>query len=763
MSDSKRYIIDTNVLIDNPNAIENLLDDNKNTVIIPVNVLKELDNLKSDNKIGHLVRTAVNNIIKHHSNNEIKFLNFNGDLYDSPDGRILHEIVSTTSVDLQDSIFLSNDKVFSLFSKLAFDQNNKNITVEEYKNTQEYISDPKLFTGVLNSDNPNDNQVKASNFFTWDKSKGILNFNSIDGVRDTNINSSPHAPWKLKYRHWTQYMALDLLLNDDIELVSIQGSAGYGKAQPLDSKILTPNGWVKMGNLKVGDIVSTPDNKTSRIIGVYPQGEVDIFKVIFNDGTETECCKEHLWKVRTYSNNKYQVKTLNDIMGDLYVKQASGDIRLKYFISPLECSYMEEKEVPIHPYLLGVLLGDGSFRNNIKITTEDIEIIDECKKYITEDLSLEKVNTREIEYKIIKNTNRYTNSMIDILRDLNLWDKLSYDKFIPEDYLINSEQNRLELLHGLMDTDGYVASGDEKSKEVSFCSTSHKLCLGVISLVRSLGGKATIYEKNTYCYTEGYEKEGAPAWVVNINFSNHIIPFKLKRKVDRFNSLNKYPVSKGIKKIEFVGKKFAQCIEIDHPEHLYITDDFIVTHNTMATLACALYLTLEKKKYDKIIFIKSNVQIGIELGFLPGNLDEKLEPYNQYIKELLFKLHNMRNAKRVFFGDPKNKQLDDNVFQIIPLNFIRGMNIDNSFVIIDECQNLSRSEIKTILTRMGENVKCALLGDTSQIDAPKLNEHNNALSVLVRELISNPSYAHMVLTGKHSRGPICDMILNSEI
>ena len=315
-----------------------------------------------------------------------------------------------------------------------------------------------------------------------------------------------------------------------------------------------------------------------------------------------------------------------------------------------------------------------------------------------------------------------------------------------------------------MDTDGYVSDGVKKSKELSFCNTSYKLCQNVMELVRSLGGKATIYEKKTYCYTEGYEKDGAPAWVVNINFSNHIIPFKLKRKVERFNNLKKYPVSKGIKKVEYLGKKFAQCISIDHPDHLYITDDFIVTHNTYTTLAAALYLVLEKKQFKKIIFIKSNVQIGLELGFLPGNLEEKLEPYNEYIKELLFKLDQGRSThNNIFEGPPINKKLNDEKFKIIPLNFIRGTNIDDAFVIIDECQNLSKSELKTILTRMGENVKCILMGDTSQIDNPKLNEYNNGLSVVVRNLINKPNYAHMQMTGKHSRGPICDMVLNSEI
>jgi PhoH-like ATPase len=95
--------------------------------------------------------------------------------------------------------------------------------------------------------------------------------------------------------------------------------------------------------------------------------------------------------------------------------------------------------------------------------------------------------------------------------------------------------------------------------------------------------------------------------------------------------------------------------------------------------------------------------------------------------------------------------------------FLRGMNIENAVVIVDEMQNLSRGETRALLTRMGEGVKCICLGDTRQVDNPYLNESNNGLNWTVRKLKGYKNYAHMVLKGDRSRGPITDIVLKSKL
>ena len=187
---------------------------------------------------------------------------------------------------------------------------------------------------------------------------------------------------------------------------------------------------------------------------------------------------------------------------------------------------------------------------------------------------------------------------------------------------------------------------------------------------------------------------------------------------------------------------------------------------TFLSLAAALYLTLERKDnpYRKIYLVKPVVEIGAKMGYLPGDIEEKMLPYIKYIQDLLIKLHDIRPCNRIW-ADPQSDtyKLNPKKFEIQPVAFIRGMNIENAVVIVDEMQNLSRGETRALLTRMGEGVKCICLGDTRQVDNPYLNESNNGLNWTVRKLKGYKNYAHMVLKGDRSRGPITDIVLKSKL
>lgn len=179
-------------------------------------------------------------------------------------------------------------------------------------------------------------------------------------------------------------------------------------------------------------------------------------------------------------------------------------------------------------------------------------------------------------------------------------------------------------------------------------------------------------------------------------------------------------------------------------------------------LAAALYLVLERKAYQKIYVIKPTIEIGQKLGYLPGRLEEKMEPYTRYIADLLAKLHRLRPANKIFVeADAYPPQFNSKMFEILPLAYIRGMNIDNAVVIIDEMQNMSRSECRALLSRMGEGVKCLCLGDTRQVDNPYLNQENNGLNWVVKKFKGSRIYAHIVLKGDKSRGPITDLVIST--
>lgn len=185
---------------------------------------------------------------------------------------------------------------------------------------------------------------------------------------------------------------------------------------------------------------------------------------------------------------------------------------------------------------------------------------------------------------------------------------------------------------------------------------------------------------------------------------------------------------------------------------------------TFLALACALYLALEKKdnNCDKVYLVKPIWEIGAKMGFLPGDVEEKMQPYVRYVHDLAIKLHEQRPANRIFLDSGSDRlRFNQKKFEILPIAYIRGMNLENCVVIIDEMQNMSRNETRALLTRMGEGVKCICLGDTRQVDNPYLNESNNGLNWVVKKLKGYKGYGHMVLKGERSRGPITDMVLKS--
>jgi PhoH-like ATPase len=179
-------------------------------------------------------------------------------------------------------------------------------------------------------------------------------------------------------------------------------------------------------------------------------------------------------------------------------------------------------------------------------------------------------------------------------------------------------------------------------------------------------------------------------------------------------------------------------------------------------LATALYLVMEKKAYEKIFVVKPMIEIGQKLGYLPGRVEEKMEPYTRYISDLMIKLHRLRSANKVFVENGSYPpQFNSKIFEILPLAYIRGMNIENAVVIIDEMQNMSRAECRALLSRLGDGVKCICLGDINQVDNPYLNKENNGLNWVVKKFKGNHIYSHIVLKGDKSRGPITDLVISS--
>lgn len=360
-------------------------------------------------------------------------------------------------------------------------------------------------------------------------------------------------------------------------LCAMTGSAGSGKAQPLDSLVMTPYGWRMIGDLRIGDKVSTPDGSVANVVGIYPQGKQEVYTLEFSDGTSCNCTDEHLWKVRLRGKKNWRVITLRHML-DVGVISNNG--ASKWVFPYLDKVEFEEKKYVIDPYVLGVLIADGSMCRNVVAFSNavyDFEIKDKVNNLLLEGYELHTRKTGEnCEQSLIalkQAGGKCRNSYMTYLRSIGLNVK-SREKFIPEEYLFGSIEQRIDLLRGLMDCDGYI---DPKSR-YKYSTYSSRLAEDVCKLVRSLGGYAKISMQTRV-------DRGRNDIEYNVIMkTGDICPFSLKRKVDRwipgFN-LCKKRLDK-VTKLE--SKKDCVCIKLDSADELYITNDYIVTHNTTAAI-----------------------------------------------------------------------------------------------------------------------------------------------------------------------------------
>lgn len=369
-------------------------------------------------------------------------------------------------------------------------------------------------------------------------------------------------------------------------IIELFGENQSGKAQPLSSNILTPKGFVKMSEIKEGDIVNTPDNNQATVIGIFPQGMQDVYEITFDDGCKTKCTLDHLWEVYKTKDNLREILTTSDIIKNGINTNNNGGRRYKV-IRPSIQSFDTELELPINPYLFGFLLGDGHFKGGVSFSTADGEILEIIDKIIeTEGYDLAYSKSNKYDYRFRKKSKRSgdKNILTKKLIELELFNKLSSEKYIPEIYKNSSINDRIQLLQGLMDSDGSV----EKKNSLSVSTVSLKMCEDICYIARSLGMRATYSNRITkYTNSSGRKVDGKISYRISLsNPSLDIIPFKLSRKKDKYlqNYIKPLYTYNYITNIEKVGRENCQCIKIDHPDELYITDDFIVTHNTTTAI-----------------------------------------------------------------------------------------------------------------------------------------------------------------------------------
>lgn len=420
----------------------------------------------------------------------------------------------------------------------------------------------------------------------------------------------------LSYKQW-------LFINDKniqkCDFVLYGGQAGGGKLIPVDEKVLTPFGYKRNGDLKPGDQIVNPRNGgTCKVVLAHPIQEVETWLVKFDDGSQVECSKDHLWAYRCSGrknkNFDRQRKTgeVDDWLGGYkvgtteqikeYVDRAKDQqkrgIRPNWVNIPVArateftvtCKNPDARW-SVDSYLLGLLIGDGCITTGFGVSSMDEEIL----KYV-EDIVPERYSGRTV--RVDRGINIICPELRENLEQLGLNNCYSYEKFIPEAYKIAPLSIRIPLMQALMDTDGYV----DGRGHMSYCTTSKQLADDVVWLARSLGAYAKITEKQPTYTLHGEKKEGRLAYNVWIKPHDPKVFVGLKRKLDRAIDQQTQPLRQ-IVSIEKLGnKQDMRCITVDTTDGLYIVgEDFIVTHNSYAILVDALYYANNYKGSKQLI------------------------------------------------------------------------------------------------------------------------------------------------------------------
>lgn len=414
----------------------------------------------------------------------------------------------------------------------------------------------------------------------------------------------------------------------------LQGEVGSGKAQPLDAGVLTPTGFMPMGEMRRGQEVITPCGDVARVVDVYPQGLRPVYRVVFSDDSTVRADEDHLWSVRTTASRHMgrAPKTLStkELIGDLTLKNGGS----KWYVDLAKPVDLDSGGArPIDPYIVGLLLGDGCLtQRTLGFSTPDAELIEaiaervpgirvrrksqydyyiagdesarpKCPDFDPDDpTSLLAANqacrsgvamaaqcgrSPIFIYARLRATGQwvsdpigtYFNPLLASLDDLGLMGHGAAGKFVPEAYKIASVAVRHAVLQGLLDTDGTVNS--KTGSNVSFSTISDQLALDVAWLVRSLGGRARVVRR---------VRKSGMSWYVSVALPPEFAPFRLARKAELVRERTKYAEpARAIRRIEFDGYEPTQCILIDHHTHLYVTDNFTPTHNTLTAALAMLH------------------------------------------------------------------------------------------------------------------------------------------------------------------------------
>lgn len=391
---------------------------------------------------------------------------------------------------------------------------------------------------------------------------------------------------------------------------------GWGKALYSQEKVMIPEGYRKIEDMKVGDTVITPDCGAAKVSAVQRFPDMPIYKITFGDDRTVLSGGPHYWKAaRNYDNSywdkeqkkyvlypktepkkpSWKIITTEEILKDM---EAHPDQNRGWFIPLTKPVQHVEKEHVIPPYTLGALLGDGYADATPHICGDDYYIFERVLRESTSPLYKavlkDLTGARDsVDYKVYfeKGEGSGRNQFKQELDRLGLLGTRSATKFIPDEYKYDSIENRIALLQGMMDTDGSVECKSTYPR-ASYYTKSERLKDDFVELCSGLGAARCVV-------TQGKDE----VYRITITFPDNSFPiFGLKRKQDLIDAeyakdkegykKQRKPQVLHIKSIERTDLKGGVCIETDDAERLFLTSNYIVTHNSYLTALTILYVTL---------------------------------------------------------------------------------------------------------------------------------------------------------------------------
>jgi len=532
-------------------------------------------------------------------------------------------------------------------------------------------------------------------------------------MTEQNQNGEPEVV-RIRMRSPVGHPGQMALWSNTKKNVLVRAGRRGGKAQPLDAIVYTPHGPRRMGELNVGDHVLTPFGTSALVEAIYPQGEMNIYRMKFGDGSSAECTADHLWEIeekRTDSRWKNRVKTLTtEQIGKMAtVTQRGRGTSRRPTLPQTHCAMFDLHLVPLDPYLVGILIGDGGLADDcVRVSCDDPGMLSKIR-WMCQPLGLSVRHIANCDYALSTRQLGRPNPLVRTLRDLGLMGRHSHEKFIPDRYKYNSREVRLELVRGLLDTDGTVDHNGQPRLE----QTSARLAHDFAEVIQSLGGTVVCKTKmGAYRLKDGTRRETRIVYRQVVLYENAPELFALPRKKVKARR-RAWPVKRYIHGVEYSRRAPAQCIKISDPRGLYLTNNFLATHNTTGLAMIGIRALLNGRR---VLYAAPTIdQVG-------KFWDEVLRAFDLPIKQGLYYKNETQHILRPMWASDENDKRSPRIRAKTAYNAqsLRGDWAD--FLILDEYQIMD----ETAWNEVGAPMLIDFNGDAVLLYTPPSMESRSA-------------------------------------